>query len=152
VDKPCMAEDLMCMASLYENETDGFHSTCKRSCPKECDEVSYSYMASFANYPSISRAQKFQRNSPLFATYQIEEIRHNVLKLNIYFDKMSYQVVSESPALNFGNLIGNYGGYLSLFLGISALGFFEILNILHNVLFYKCKRSKKVFFNHHNRR
>lgn len=138
LSEPCMTEHLMCLADIHENETHGFYGTCMNLCHKECNEVSYSYMASFGKYPSNSRAQIFKKTSNTFADMEVEEIGDNVLKLNIYFDKMSYHVISESPELTFGTLLANYGGTMGLFLGISGLGFFEILNIIHTIIFYKC--------------
>lgn len=138
--EPCMSKHLMCMAEIHENETHGFYATCKKMCPKECNEVNYSYMASFGKYPSVSRAHIFKKNSKALANYKVEEIGHNVLKLNIYFDKMSYHVISESPEVNFGTLLADYGGIIGLFLGLSLLSVFEIFNIIHTVIFFKCLR------------
>ena len=43
--------------------------------------------------------------------------------MHIYFDSQGYKYVSESPKMEFIDLISNIGGNLGLFIGISFLSF-----------------------------
>ena len=54
----------------------------------------------------------------------------NVAKVSIYYDELSYTEVKEAPRMTWDELLGKLGGHLHLFLGMSALGFVELFEVL----------------------
>jgi len=62
---------------------------------------------------------------------------------------MKYTTVEELEKMNFFDLVSGVGGTLGLFMGISFLSFFEILDILIEIMFVFfefSKRRNKVLF------
>lgn len=56
--------------------------------------------------------------------------KQSLLALNVYFDDLKYTLISESPKTSIFDLIANIGSALGLFIGISLLSFFEILEYI----------------------
>jgi hypothetical protein len=125
-------------------------SVCGKDCPLECDMLKYSISTSFMAYPSVAYAN-FLSNNPNFRSIysnatnaSYEDIRNNVLSLNIYYDTLSYMQISEKEKLSTVELVSNLGGTLGLFLGISFLSFVELADLaLQICLSLSCTKSKK---------
>lgn len=59
-----------------------------------------------------------------------ERIRKNVAALNVYFSSMNLHVYSEKAQMDFNSLLSNVGGQIGLFLGVSWLTFFELIDFV----------------------
>ena len=57
-----------------------------------------------------------QRNGEFNLTY--DEVKDRLLFLNIYYPKLSYIKISESPKTSIIDLLSNLGGTLGLYVGI----------------------------------
>jgi hypothetical protein len=121
-------------ACIAEDTTD-WDAICREKCPYECDMVSLSVSTSF---------------SALFTDSQ-------TLKVNVFFNELSYEYSTESPAIStvalFGGLGGTFGKILflldqilnsyqtlllfflqGLFLGFSVLSSCEAVYLLVNIV------------------
>ena len=108
----------MCRADLYENLTSGYFATCKQKCLQQCSEVKYEYQTSFCRYPSITRAKSLTlnliQNEPEYI-FNKTAIKNYVLKINVYFNSLSYHVITETATMSFTSLLANIGGTLGKF-------------------------------------
>ena len=80
--------DSVCFDNLFE--TTDIDTVCDKKCPYECDQVKVSFSTSF---------------SALFTDRQ-------TLKVNVYFNELSYEYSSENPALSVVTLFSGLGGTL----------------------------------------
>ena len=66
----------------------------------------------------------------------------NVAKVTIYYDTLTYSIIKEEAKITPVNLLGNLGGHLHLFLGISFMSIVEIFELLVQLLLYVFFRAK----------
>ena len=133
-----------CANNLYYqvfNTGDFIKNFCLNKCPLECQK-SFIYQHQSSNtYPDESRLKMLKKNPLLLSKYANESdfkyhLAKNVAKVTIYYDKLAYTVVEEQPTLDWINLLGNLGGHLHLFLGISFMSVVEIIEILIRFTWY----------------
>ena len=103
-DSVCMENNLN--ANLFE--------TCSTFCPFECNSIKYLSTASFSVYPSRT-ASKMLLNSSSFLANRVtdgKDISSEILKVNVFYDSMSYEYLNDSAALTLVDLLGGLGGTL----------------------------------------
>ena len=73
-------------------------------------------------------------------------IKNSVVKISIFYNDISYDALVESPVLTFDVLLGNVGGSLGLFIGISFLSLVEIFELIFEILrlIHKEGKEKKI--------
>jgi hypothetical protein len=78
-----------------------------------------------------------------FVTRQInaKTVKDSMIRLNIFYDSLSYSMTEESPQWTITNLIATLGGNLGLFMGLGLLSLGEMLTALIEVFLLK-KNSK----------
>ena len=107
-----------------------------RSCPcdQACYETKYNAITSSTSWP----ARQYLPNAMInygFATNgvnnqeEMEQMTHNLMQLNIYFDSLSEELISSDILYTPTTLLSGIGGALSLYLGISIAMVFEIVEI-----------------------
>jgi hypothetical protein len=57
-------------------------------------------------------------------------ITKNIVYINVFYDDLLTTFIQEIPAIDGDFLIGNLGGYIGLFAGLTVLSFVEILELL----------------------
>ena len=146
---PFFAETTTCPLAQNEcinNVTGDFLATnmitvaCLAKCPLECDRAYFKTTLSSSQLvgswfvPSIAKRKSLLSDfvtTPLSA----QSAKHSVARVNIYYDTLSYTVTSELPKMDMVALMANIGGTLSLFLGISVLSVFEVVDVLIEIYF-----------------
>lgn len=134
-------ERRLCFNNL-ENLTQ-YYDFCSDQCPIECDYSYFNVFKSVSSFPSYSYAKYLLSNETFRSKYPYEnvsmnQVRDSVLSLNVYFDSSNFERIEELPESNFGSLLGNLGGQLGLFLGVSFLTFAELIEILFQIgIIYK---------------
>jgi len=96
---------------------------CKKYCPLECDSTHY-----FVSQKSVST--EFRPYESYF-----------------FFESLEYTLITQIPKFEPYDLISDIGGHLSLFLGLSFISFFEIIQIISEyfyVLFQKDNHHKSI--------
>ena len=63
-----------------------------------------------------------------------ETIKQNILSVNIYFDRLESTTIQEGKQTEFVDLVAGIGGTLGLFLGVSVLSLFEVVEVLLEIL------------------
>ena len=81
-------------------------------------------------------------NSHNFTYKTEEEIRRNVIALNVFYPSLHYTVTKQVEAFTFDELISNLGGQLGLFLGASLMTMVELVEALGMITCSRCNRIK----------
>ena len=92
---------------------------CRGNCPLECTKHSFSMETSSANLNTNDSG---------------------ILRLNIFYKDLSYQMITESQAISSIGLFGSLGGITGLLMGLSMLSFIEIIEFIVNILSIVVKR------------
>jgi len=95
---------------------------CKEYCPLECDTVTFT---STVNQIRNTYGEKFQ------------------LQLWIFYKTLKYTSLTQYPKTDEFDLISNIGGILGLFIGCSFASFFELFEIVIEVIFIVFQKNKK---------
>lgn len=64
-------------------------------------------------------------------------ITKNIIAINVFYDDLTTTYVKEIPEINGDQLLGNIGGNLALFAGMSALSFVEIIELIIELVIIK---------------
>ncbi|KAK5981423.1 hypothetical protein GCK32_014972 [Trichostrongylus colubriformis] len=74
----------------------------------------------------------------------LEWYQKNTLLVEIYYERMNFQVLTESPAYSLVNFVSDVGGQVGLFLGMSIISVIELLTlILMLILYCATHKSRK---------
>jgi hypothetical protein len=148
VDSKCMENNIN--ENLFES--------CVNYCPFECDSVKYLTSISFSDYPSRTATTMLLKSSNFLANRlaQGTDITSEILKVNVFYDSMSYEYLNDSAALTLVSLLGGLGGTLGnpdfnfifstnnlilfcfslkgLFLGFSVLSICEFVDLIVSLI------------------
>ncbi len=123
----CHSESqIACLKNIYRNMSSSttLSKRCHLECPLECDLAGFTFTLSTATYPPtdyyLNLLRSYEIISNKFSNISLindEKIKNSVLRLNIYYSKLSYQILIESPSQSIVGLLANLGGTLGLFLG-----------------------------------
>ena len=93
---------------------DDIYKTCILKCPFECDFYTLSISSSSAKFPTTNALNDLLHNSDYLNTIQQKDgdLASKVLKVNIYYENLSYEILSETPAMTLITLLGGLGGTL----------------------------------------
>ena len=134
----CMTpEQNDCSQSFYFNftTTDMIYDKCFPLCPIECFkallETTKSYYAYPYGYGYLSDIQKENKHNAKFGNQSdftnLERLKINLAQFDLYYETLTYTMISEEPKITFEVLIGGLGGHLHLFMGMSLMSFFEVI-------------------------
>ena len=120
---------------LKEIELSGF---CDMACPFECYKVAFNIEKEDIDYKFLSKhnfaLESVRQGDTSLANKTDEQILSRVLNINLFFQSFQYSYVTESPAYSVVDLVGYIGGLLGLYLGISIISVFEILEAVVEML------------------
>uniref|UniRef100_A0A1I7Y9G0 Uncharacterized protein n=1 Tax=Steinernema glaseri TaxID=37863 RepID=A0A1I7Y9G0_9BILA len=109
--------------------------TCK--CKHPCQQDVYTTTYSAAKWPSGS----FRVGDCTMGVEKcIEHFSQHAAMLEIYYEQMSYEVLTESESYLFVNLVSDIGGQAGLWIGASVLTIIELLVLLFRLLTLYCRR------------
>jgi hypothetical protein len=139
---------------LIKLSNDDFNSNfinknCISLCPLECDRIFYKtsitlsqmsendyYVQSISSRPNLT--QDF-----INRTIDLRTAKESIVRVNIFYESLSYTQTSESPKLDGISLFAEIGGNLGLFLGISVFSLCEVIEAVIEVFFILNKRNKR---------
>ena len=109
----------------------------------------------YYQYPTLAYAQTTSSDATLLQKYPNQtdftvytNLYMNMVKLTIHYETLAYISVEEKAEMTFENLIGTIGGHLHLFLGMSLLSFFELIELIFiaiSIHYEKRKNKKQIF-------
>ncbi|XP_013380995.1 amiloride-sensitive sodium channel subunit alpha isoform X2 [Lingula anatina] len=138
---PCVSDaDDECVAGIKRRFADDDLSC---DCPLTCVDVEYSGVPSLAKWPSK------QYMSTLHATLasagahldniingkngMAAEPGDNLLKLEVYFQELNFQKISENVAYDVFALLADIGGQIGFWVGLSIMALFEVVELILDV-------------------
>ena len=71
-------------------------------------------------------------------------ILKSIVKLNIFYNTLSYTISTESPQMDIFSLIANIGGNLGLFMGVCLFSLAEIVVTFIELILLKYSLKKSV--------
>ncbi len=120
---PCLSlEEISCVAEIYLHFLNiDATKTCIDLCPFDCEVLNYETKITYSKYPSLSHAYKLKNNSKIKKHFDTDNITNemlvkNILSIRIYFDDLSYVVVTEYPKTQIIDIISSVGGLLGKFI------------------------------------
>ena len=85
-----------------------------------------------------------QELSKLLSKFSNDSELVNLVKFNVYYDTLSYTVLTESINMDIVALLSSIGGSLGLLLGLSLLSFIEVLEVVVETMFIYYKNENKI--------
>ncbi|XP_074650928.1 bile acid-sensitive ion channel-like [Tubulanus polymorphus] len=135
--KKCDVTEMICARLVHAEVNSNLPQFC--DCPIACDYNQHDVRLSYARYPTEKHAQTLAEKAKLDAAY----IKSNVAALRIFFEELSYEKIEQQVAVTFGDLLGDIGGQMGLFLGISLMTTLEFLEYFINIIFRIINRNQQ---------
>ena len=139
----CMNE---AKGKFFSVESDFLYS-CSSLCPLECNSSYISASVSTNKIIGDLYADYIRENRNLSRDFvkrpiNPETARDSIIKLNIFYENLTYSLSVDTPKMDWISLFAYIGGILGLFLGISVFSFFEILILLIEIIYSKTNNNK----------
>lgn len=126
--------------SFYSSD---YVNKCSKFCPKECNYDQYSTKVSKSSYPSRSYDKILKKNKKLkFSSSSGKKNTDSILSVNIYLDSNEYTLIEEVLLISLIDLISDLGDNLGLFLGLSALSTFELIDLIIKLIVFILSSNK----------
>ena len=116
-------------------------------CPLECIRTEYKTSISNSQFLSEIYFDYIKNNSAFSSKYDEDEltidfIADDIVKLNIYYESLTYTLTEESVSINLVSMFSSIGGFMGMFLGMSIMTLVELLEIIIKY-FYSLINPKK---------
>ena len=114
-------------------------------CPLECNRTEYKASVSTLKLLGDDFVDYIRKNKNLASDFKKTPLNANtaansVVKVNIFYDSMSYTLSTESVKMDYVSLLASIGGNLGLFLGVSVFSIGELIEVAIEI--YYVKRNK----------
>ncbi|CAO4360202.1 unnamed protein product [Caenorhabditis nigoni] len=141
--------NLNCVDQINSADSTEFDVLTDCDCPQPCEVDSYGVTVSTAQWPSDSytptECNPGGPSGPWDASGEscLDWYKANTILIEIYYERMNFQVLTESPAYTFVNFISDVGGQVGLFLGMSIISVIEYVVLIFLVFFYCCTHKSR---------
>jgi hypothetical protein len=122
---------------FYENFTQNnfIHNYCLPLCPFECNQTEIKVFSSSSQLNGEIYLDMLKEKISLVKDFVERNLDSNrakesIVKINIFYDSLSYTISTESAKMEVVSLLSNMGGNLGLFLGVSLISLCEIIEAL----------------------
>ena len=117
---------------------------CYDSCPLECHHLEYKTTLTSVNLIGDYYLDMIKENENLSRNFHKKSVdtnlaRESFVRLNIYYDSLSYTHSSETRKMDIFNLVSYVGGILGLFLGINAFSLCELVEMFIEMFVFRKK-------------
>ncbi|GMT02582.1 hypothetical protein PENTCL1PPCAC_24756 [Pristionchus entomophagus] len=150
------AANQACIDNLSNTAASGFNliNDCP-DCKQPCEVQSYSVTVSTAQWPSneykpAECTTSNQTGQPWITPGEpaneqlcLAWYKVNTLMVEVYYERMNYQILSESAAYTIVNLISDIGGQIGLFLGMSIISVIEMATLVFLLFYYCCSHKSR---------
>ena len=136
-------EQVACSLEFYNKALNG---KIRCACPLACEEETLTTKTSSSKWPSkVDLAYYRPVLAKMLKKPNVSEefVYNNMLAVQIFFDSISYEEMTEVPAISEASLFGSIGGAVGLFLGASCYSVVEFLAFLIKAIF-DCGKSAVV--------
>jgi len=119
----------------------------ENNCPLECNRTRFKTFMSSYDVIGDFYYDFIKSNANLLSDYvkanlTIATAKDSFTFTLVYYESMSYTLVTESPTMDVVSLLANLGGTLGLFLGVSLLHVCEIVDVIIEVILIKTNLNK----------
>ncbi|KAF8384883.1 del-4 [Pristionchus pacificus] len=140
------SNNLNCIDNILAGTSFDVLKSC--NCPQPCKVQTYATTISTAKWPSVAFTpnectEKKQDDQPWMdgqtgknKTKCLAWYKKNSLLIEVYYERMNYQMLNESPAYTFVACISEIAGQVGLFLGMSIISVFEFFTLLLLIFYY----------------
>ena len=109
-------------------------------CPLECESESYSFTVSSLDYPTKIYAKMLANQTQVLSRFNnkeptYEKLKQSIVSVNINYNGLSYTHIKEIQKITILDLIAKAGCTLNLALGLSFLSFYEIIDLVIQMIF-----------------
>ena len=109
-------------------------------CPPPCHFEYYEHTSSYSSFPNGLYLATLMNKTNM----SVNEIRENFLSINVFFDDLHTATTVTQYTYGIESLLGEVGGQLGLFIGVSIISFFEVLILcIDELKRFCCKGSVK---------
>ncbi|KAL5017298.1 hypothetical protein ScPMuIL_006887 [Solemya velum] len=149
---PCdTKEDVVCVQRVLNSKA------CQCSYP--CSEDAYVKDSSSRQWPTAMYANEvdyrtlhiylsqYNCSPSNFQHFFLISSSLNLLKLVIYYEDLNHEMITEDAAITVWQFLSDVGGAIGLWIGLSFLSFFEVIQFgveIVDYLMWKCKRNRGV--------
>jgi hypothetical protein len=149
--KICFSDnDFYCAINAYYNvylKNNYIQNVCMPQCPLECYSNKFTFSTSSYDVNGDMYVNTIKNNPNLasdFVTEKInaETVRTSFVRINVFYETLSYTMTEETPQWDIFSLVANMGGNLGLFLGVSFFSTCEIITTLFELYFYANGKNK----------
>ncbi|XP_045160381.2 amiloride-sensitive sodium channel subunit beta-like [Mercenaria mercenaria] len=149
--RPCRSrEELLCMVNI-EKEFGAEKFSC--NCNNPCNEIQYLKSVSQRQWPGDDYAMVLlqevcDRDPDDCATIREflgdpAKIRNNFMKLNIYYEDLNYENITEIPEIEIQQFLSDVGGAIGLWIGLSILSLCELVQLFVELCDYGIHKTVK---------
>ena len=135
VYKSYQKEEFQCPCEIPCNATEYFYLSSRSPWPSEAYS---SYLASQLTKVRSQRVHTFFKNLLRSSTpvNVHDSIRKNFVRLEVSFNPVSFRRITEKPSYTIADLVSDFGGNISLWLGWSIFALFEVI-----IFFTRCSEA-----------
>jgi hypothetical protein len=107
---------------------------CLTHCPLECNSTEFKLSTTSQAYTG-KMFEYIVKGTPEFASdfksaITTETASNKFVQLNLYYDSLTFTTSSDTPSMDIVAFLGNVGGTLGLFLGVSVLSVCEFVHVI----------------------
>ena len=120
---------------------------CLKSCPLQCNRtlyrtsVSSTLLLGETFFDAINKSERL-REDFIKRPFDIESVRMSLARVYIFYDSLAYtESIETANTVSMLSLAATVGGILSLFLGVSVLSFFELIEVVIGACFIWKKKD-----------
>ena len=119
-----------------------------RECPLECETIAYDFQMSSLIYPNeeiyafYAKAMYFNATEAKYniSLSTLDAYRQYYYSINVFYERLKYTLITESPQLTTISLLSNMGGSLGMFLGYSVFSCVEVLELFIEIVCIWCAK------------
>jgi hypothetical protein len=129
-------EESYCAMNLpYDGELSSIIPDCIPKCPLECNSTDISYMLTSQSVSGVEFIKLIKENPTFLSDFNstpltVESTSKKFVQLYVYYDSFKYASFTDTPSMDIVMLLGNIGGTLGLFLGVSLFSVCEFVHVI----------------------
>ncbi|XP_070582192.1 uncharacterized protein [Ptychodera flava] len=119
------------------------------NCKEPCKATKYSKTMSQSMWPSkkhvggVIKVLRPINEKVRNIVVDEQSARENLVRLAVYYEELNYQKITKLPAYTIEELLADLGGILGLYIGMSLITAFEVLELFLNALRHLAKKFCK---------
>ena len=139
--------ELDCVFNLISLKGDNFTDECSLACPFTCFSIDYNVVSHSALYPNFFESNDlYQWAQSNGKTISLTEVAESYLQFNVFYHNMQYSITQDIAQMQVADVISNFGGIVSMFIGITFFIVIAIIDLVWKLLhvfvtFYSNKRK-----------